>query len=388
MLLPYKVKNRPERFPYATLAIIAINFVVFAFTTDCLVIRESVVKSYAFGLGVSPLWAFFSASFLHAEPFHILGNMFFLWIFGPSVEGRLGIPRYLTVYFVTGFCGDLLHAAFMGSSPTIGASGCIMGVLGAYWYLFAWSPVCIFYWIYFFWRGVFEVAAQWVIAIYVLMDMANGFLSASVGAKGGVANFVHVGGAFTGALLCMAFKVKRDTMEMSEAKAVHADMKDLSILPLSALQTMLEDDPGNPELIRAAIKPAISFSQESIIHEAMAKAGPSMLDKDPGLVAYYLLTFHGDPRLYQAVHLLKAAGTIERTGDIRQAMGLYHYAIRNYPPSTDIEMAFYRMAQCYWKGFRDSKNATACLAEMQKRYPMGSLRPYAEGLVREMGSVG
>jgi membrane associated rhomboid family serine protease len=387
MLLPYRVKNRPERFPIATLVIIVVNVIVYAATTDGLTIRESVVKSFAFGLGRTPLWNCLTSMFLHADPFHIAGNMFFLWIFGPSVEGRLRIPRYLAVYFAAGLCGNLLQGLLMGSGLTIGASGCIMGVLGSFWYLFAWSPVCIFYWFYIFWRGTFEVAALWVIAAYVVMDMGEGFLLGSIGMKGGVANFAHVGGAFAGALLCLSFRAKRDSIEMSEAKAVHADMKDISILPLSALQTMIEEDPGNPELIRAAIKPAISFGQESIIHEAMAKAGTSMLDKDPGLVAYYLLTFHGDPRLYQAVHLLRGAGVMERNGDLRQAMSLYYYVIRNYPPSPDIEMAFYRMAQCYWKGFGDGHNAGACLAEMQKRYPTGALRPYAQGLSREIGSV-
>jgi membrane associated rhomboid family serine protease len=157
MLLPYRVKNRPEHFPIATLAIIVINLVAYAATTDGLIIRDSVVKAYAFGLGKTPLWTFVTAAFLHGDPFHIAGNMFFLWIFGPSVEGRLGVPRYIGLYFAAGLCGDILHALLMGSGLTIGASGCIMGVLGAFWYLFAWSPVCIFYWFYFFWRGTLKL---------------------------------------------------------------------------------------------------------------------------------------------------------------------------------------------------------------------------------------
>jgi len=163
MLLPYRVKNPPARFPYVTVSLIAVNVIVFGLTSDYfLVVREGVVKSYAFQLWKTPFLNSFASAFLHGGIFHLLGNMWFLWIFGPAVEDRLGAGKFLGVYFATGLVGDLsqalLDVAFLGEpQPVIGASACIMGLAGAYWFAFPFSKVCVFYWIWLFWRGVFGV---------------------------------------------------------------------------------------------------------------------------------------------------------------------------------------------------------------------------------------
>jgi len=167
LFLPYRVKNPWKHFPYTTVAIIAVNVLVYSLTTESFLhIREEVVEGYAFQFGVSSFMSLFYAMFLHQDIFHIGGNMLFLWVFGPAVEDRLRPGRYLLVYFATGIVGALLQSfidtAAGHSAPCIGASGCIMGVMGAYWYLFSWSTVCVFYWI-FIRLGVWEIDAFWVI---------------------------------------------------------------------------------------------------------------------------------------------------------------------------------------------------------------------------------
>lgn len=386
MLIPYRVKNPTKNFPVATVAIIAINCLVYMFTTNNLLqIKESVVNSYAFGLGASPIFNFFSAIFLHADPFHLIGNMLFFWVFGPPVEDRLGIPRYIGLYLITGFAGDILQALFdqiIFGHPQlgIGASGCIMGIVGAYWYLFSWSTVCVFYWFGLIFHGVWEVAAIWMIALYVFIDIAEGVFSGALKGAGGVANFAHVGGAVAGMFLCIAMRAKRDSEAMSEAKAIHADMGDLSSLPVHALESMLEEDKGNPELIRAAIQPAMRMGRESMIHTAMRDAGLSLIDKDPGLVVHYLVDLHGDPTLYQPMHLLRLAGILERANDPSQALLVYRYIVNTYPSVPDAETAFYRMAHCYWNTLHNGQSARACLQEMATRFPNGPMFQFGKTL--------
>jgi membrane associated rhomboid family serine protease len=390
VLLPYRVKNPTKRFPIATLSIIAINVVVFGLTCgDGLQIRESVLNSYAFALGTSPVLNFFTAAFLHMDPIHLLGNMLFFWIFGPPVEDRLGIPRFLALYFVAGLCGDLLQAvldlSMAGHSmPGIGASGCIMGVLGAYWYLFSWSTVCVFYWFGWFWHGVWEVQALWVIGLYFVMDIGEGILSGAMGVSGGVANFAHVGGSVAGALLCLAMRMKRDTEAVSEAKAMQADMKDLSLVPLYSLRAMLEQDPQNGELLRAMITPALRQRNQAAIDEAFTRAGTSLIDTDPELVAYYLIDLQGAGSIYQPMHLLHLAGLLERSGDTQKALRAYRVIADRFASAPETETALYRMAQCSWNAHKDSETARSCLAEMAKRFPKGEMTPYGRALWQQI----
>jgi len=386
VLIPYGVKNPPKRFPIATVSLIAINVIVYALTTQSfLEIRESVLKQYAFQLGSSPFLNFISAAFLHFDLFHILGNMLFLWVFGPPVEDRLGMPKYLGLYFITGLVGDLCQAAvdsavYGSIRPGIGASGCIMGVVGAYWFLFPWSTVCVFYWLGWFYRGVSEIRALWVIGLYVLMDVVEGVFFGS----GGVANFAHVGGAFAGILLCLAVRAKRDTEAMSDARAIQADSRDLSNMPFHALQTMLEQDPHNVEILRAMIGPAMRLGQQGAVDQAMQAFGPELITKDPNLVAHYLTVLQGKPDIYQSVHLLRLAGLLERSGDPANAVQIYKLIADGRPTDPAAETALYRVAHCSWNAFHDAVTARSYLMRIRERFPNGEMMAFARQLWNQM----
>jgi len=388
-VIPYRVKNPAAGFPFATACLIAINVIIYCLTSEnLLVIKDHILNRYGFTMGASPVQNILTASFLHAEPTHLLGNMLFLWVFGGPVEDRLKIPRYLLVYLLTGCAGWLLQGALdlaaMGkATPGIGASGCIMGILGAYWYLFPLSTVCLAYFVWFFfriWYGIWEVAALWVIGFYLIGDLAYGALFGASGIGGGVAYFAHVGGGFTGVLICLLLRPKRDTEAISEAKAIQADLKDITLLPLHALEPMLEEDPCNPELIRALVKPALSLNQKEAIDRAMARAGPEMVDKDPDFVLYYLTVLDGKVEIYRPVHLLRLAMAMERRGRPEQAIHIYQMLDSAYPTAPDVETALYRMASCYWNSFKDAENARNCLREMARRFPKGQMTPYGRAL--------
>jgi membrane associated rhomboid family serine protease len=347
-------------------------------------IRPDVLAGYGFILGKTPFYTYFTAVFLHADPFHLLGNMLFLWVFGPSVEDRLGVGRFLGMYFLSGFIGDLMQAGLGAAEgrylPGIGASGCIAGLLGAYWYMFSWSTVCVFYWIGWLWHGVWEVAAGWVVGLFFAKEVLFGYLMRSAGQGGGVANFAHVGGVLGGLLICLALRAKRDSSELSEARAIQADMKDLSLMPLHALQTMLESDPLNTQLIRAMVKPAYNLNKVGVIHDAMARAGTAMIEADPTFVAYYLTTLRGESGIYQPVQLLRLAGVLERAGEASQALQVYSLISQRDATSQDAETALYKMANCYWTTFHDVQNARNCLREMATRFPNGPMTPYGRNL--------
>jgi membrane associated rhomboid family serine protease len=146
----------------------------------------------SFSIALLPL---FTSMFLHGGILHLFGNMLFLWIFGDNVEGRLGHLRYLLFYIICGVAASAFHALMNPESliPTIGASGAIYGVLGAYWLCFPHSLVTIFYWFYILF-GTFQMRASWVLGIYVGLDIFKGLNDTG----GNVAVWAHIGGFFAG----------------------------------------------------------------------------------------------------------------------------------------------------------------------------------------------
>ena len=134
----------------------------------------------------------FTSMFLHGGWMHLLGNMWFLWIFGDNVEERLGAIRYLIFYVIVGTVGALAQAFSSPSStlPMIGASGAIAGVLGGYVMLFPRAKVVTFVGIPFLWH-IRDVPAWFFLGVWFLGQ----FL---IGSNSGVAWMAHVGGFLAG----------------------------------------------------------------------------------------------------------------------------------------------------------------------------------------------
>ncbi len=344
MLIPYRVKNPWKRFPYATLSIIALNVMIYALTTDYfLVIRDEAVQKFAYDFGRSSFFAIFSAMFLHENIIHIAGNMLFFWVFSPPVEDRLGIPKYLLLYFSAGIIGflaqALLDVMIAGNTlPALGASGAIMGVMGAYWYLFSWSTVCVFYWIGWFFHGVWEIRAFWVIGVSLALDLAEGIYFASVHGGNGVANFAHVTGGATGILLCLALRMKRDSDAVSRAKETQAEMRDLSLMPLRDLETMRQADPLNVDVLHAMLAQTVRMGREDMMVRAFREAGPQLVDKDPGLVQSYIFQLHGDPKAFTPQQLMRLAAYAELSQQPQRALDTYQLIHDQYPDSAETRM--------------------------------------------------
>ena len=140
---------------------------------------------------------FFSYMFLHGGFFHLLGNMWFLYIFGDNVEDRLGPSRFLAFYILSGIAAVLIHLVTNWHSrlPTIGASGAIAGVMGAYFLLFPRSKVLTMVPIFFF-PLLFELPAVFFLGYWVLIQFL--YASVSHGQAGGVAWWAHIGGFIFG----------------------------------------------------------------------------------------------------------------------------------------------------------------------------------------------
>ena len=189
--------------PLFNIAFIVLNTAAFIFQVS---LPDRTLVSFMYTYGVVPAhlsWiSVFTSMFLHGGWLHFLGNMLYLWIFGDNVEDRLGHLRYALFYVGCGVAAALAHVYMNPGStiPTIGASGAIAGVMGAYFVLYPHSRVLALVPLFIIWE-VIEVPAIIFLGIWFLMQFFSGVGSITSGPTvqtGGVAFWAHVAGFATG----------------------------------------------------------------------------------------------------------------------------------------------------------------------------------------------
>lgn len=171
--------------------------------------------SLAWSGGTVPAFAFislFSSLFLHGGWMHLIGNMLYLWVFGDNVEDKLGSVRFIFFYLLCGVIASLVHVSMDPTStiPTVGASGAISGVLGAYLVLFPKARVLTLIPIFIFLQ-VAELPALIVLGLWFALQFINGMVSVGSGTAGmgGVAWWAHVGGFVAGMVFVLPLRKHR-----------------------------------------------------------------------------------------------------------------------------------------------------------------------------------
>jgi membrane associated rhomboid family serine protease len=147
-----------------------------------------------------------TSMFMHGGWMHLIGNMWFLWIFGNNVEDAMGHARFVVFYLLCGIAAAALQTSLQPDSviPMVGASGAIGGVMGAYVVMYPRVNVHLFV-VLGFYVNTFAVPAYFMLGYWILLQLVSGAMS--VGAEGGgVAFWAHVGGFFAGALLSFVFR--------------------------------------------------------------------------------------------------------------------------------------------------------------------------------------
>ncbi|HTQ11053.1 MAG TPA: rhomboid family intramembrane serine protease [Fimbriimonadaceae bacterium] len=379
MLLPVRSKNPPESIPFATIGLILINFVVYGCTSNGLEVNESAVQRFAITGHSFDVVHIFTSMFLHADPFHILGNMFFLYLFGFAVEGRMKSVKFLILYLVSGAAGDALHhvifAQFHPDIPSFGASGAIMGVLGAALYMFPHAKVTMFYGIGYLWWGTTDWAMWCVGLLYLGFDV----LMALIGLADGVGHYAHIGGAVAGFAIAAALRVKRDSKDASGAKATLSETKEYQTLTRLELESLHRLQPENTEIVvnwvyRSMRDPA-GVRQNCI--DAFVRLFPKIVrEEEPGPVAVCLLSLNLPSNAVPSRYVGELAGRLERSGDNVTALRLYDLILAD--PSAapaDAESAIFRVAMLSESAMGNYARAQICYREILAKYPMG---PFAE----------
>ncbi|HXE74256.1 MAG TPA: rhomboid family intramembrane serine protease [Candidatus Xenobia bacterium] len=215
-MIPLRDANPSRRWPLITLLVILANALIFLYEVT---LGPAQLQQFVFTFGVVParltgaappalpagggIETLLTSMFLHAGWLHLIGNMWFLWIFGDNVEDYLGHLRFLLFYLFCGLAAGLIHIVFNLSSmlPTVGASGAIAGVLGAYLLLFPRARILTLVPVFFVF--LMEIPAYVILIYWFVLQFLSGTVSIVEGsaAQGGVAWWAHVGGFVVGLAL-------------------------------------------------------------------------------------------------------------------------------------------------------------------------------------------
>jgi membrane associated rhomboid family serine protease len=222
-MIPFR-DNIPSRsFPVITILLIVINVTAFFYELTLGPYLEPFLRDYGIVPAAVLAWPetdlpvsvvalpFLTSMFLHGGWLHLIGNMWYLWIFGDNIEDRLGHFTYLVFYLLAGFGAGLVHTILNYDTiiPSIGASGAIAGVLGAYFLSYPRARVLTLVPIFIFIQ-IIEVPALVVLGLWFIMQFFYGAssLAASTANAGGVAWWAHVGGFVIGMILIGLFPRK------------------------------------------------------------------------------------------------------------------------------------------------------------------------------------
>ncbi len=216
-MIPIRDAIRSKHFPAVNILIIGLNIIVFLWE----LIQGPHLEEALFIFGLVPIrysnpelsthfttfqqfLPFLTSMFLHGGFLHILGNMWFLYIFGDNIEDRLGHIRYLIFYIFCGVAAGLVHLLTNWDSkiPTIGASGAISGVMGAYLLLYPRARIMTLIPIFFFFQFV-EIPAFIFLGYWLFLQLFSASLTPSN--VGGIAFWAHIGGFISGLIFIKIF---------------------------------------------------------------------------------------------------------------------------------------------------------------------------------------
>jgi membrane associated rhomboid family serine protease len=213
-MFPLYDTARSRKFPLINLLLIAAN--AYAFFQE-MQMGPGALENFIFAYGLIPaeFWGnpsvewmtIFSSMFLHGGWFHILSNMWVLFIFGDNVEARMGSLGYLIFYLASGTAAGLLQAYILPSSqvPMIGASGAVAGVLGAYLILFPQSRVASLVPIFFIFTLV-ELPAFVFLLFWFISQLYSGLFAIQGGGGSGIAWWAHIGGFVFGVFIALFYR--------------------------------------------------------------------------------------------------------------------------------------------------------------------------------------
>jgi membrane associated rhomboid family serine protease len=380
-----------------TYSLIAANVIVFL----CLLPLGPVVITSNFGLSPShaSMLYILTSMFVHVNPLHLLWNMLFLWLFGPSVEDVLGRVRFTGLYILSGFIAAMLHAFIVrnfmpafADVPVIGASGAIAGILGVFAVRFYRTGIRVFWWL--LWRcGSFTIPAKFGLGIWFIQQFAGGVFSvlspllpetsfaAVLGHRlfgDGVSYWSHIGGMGFGTAVAFLLGLQLEGTKEYLLDDARVSMERGSTWHAAEhLSAVLACDPENAD-VHASLAMTYAMQQDAdlaVAHyqkaielflkrEEFEKAISSFIE----LRSFYR---HAEIGLHYEFQLARHMDEADRH---EHALQLFKEIIAEHPDTPEAEVSLVRVGSLYLNKLANPKEAVSCFDRFLKEYPNSSWR--------------
>lgn len=397
-LLPIRTDRTLRAVPYVTYSLCFLNLFVFLHELGLSAAdRYQYTSQWGFSLAHPSLVTLFTHAFLHADIFHIAGNLLLLWLVGTVLETGIGSILFLLLYFASLVSslllyGSITQAVSPGASEIhlVGASGAIAGVTGfaAFRYyrmrtltvvLFLIVPV---YWNWFplWWYAVYFAAIETFLGIQQVIGGEGDY----------VAHWAHIGGLGLGVLTAVLMKMfkegKREFVLEDVAKATTgARLEDRS---LQELEQLLRERPDDPELLEAVAALWVVNGNLAQSREIYLRAIPLFIAAgQPDRAAIdYLNVLHAFPdEVLEPRTQMKLASTLEGQGHFTEAVQAFTLVVKHAPQHDDAQTALLRAAQIYQRHLGDMTTAGQYLQALLQRYPTSPFRRLAQERLQVIG---
>jgi len=210
-MFPLRDENPSYQFPLVVIALIVVNGIVFMLEASAPNMEQvfyiygtipAVITGKQAVEGNLGVWTLFTSMFLHGNLWHLVGNMYFLWLFGDNIEWVMGRFRFLLFYLTCGLIAGGVHVLMSPSSslPSVGASGAIAGVMGLYLVTYPSARILTLMTFFYYWRVVTVPAAFWL-GFWFLFQILGGVMLFGLPETGGIAYWAHIGGFVAGILV-------------------------------------------------------------------------------------------------------------------------------------------------------------------------------------------
>lgn len=380
LLVPVRTDAPIRRRPWINHALIAVNVLAY-FATDVLAARlnlgeeKDLKRRLMLSLSAPDVTQFFTYQFLHADFWHLLGNMLFLWVFGNSVNSKMGHLPYLLFYLACGVFSGVGFAA-VSDGNLMGASGAIAGVTTAYLVLFPRSEVTVFYWLWIY-IGTMHVQALLLIGLKIIMW--DNILAPNLTSRGdvdSVAYSAHLAGYLFGCVVC-AF--------MLLIRALPRDEYDMLALikryrQRRQFRAIMADADARAQATFGRVARPVSSVMARPVEEAppeipdeitvlRAEVGDLLTKGDYSAAAdrYEELTAKAPEQCLSRRQMLLVANQLMALGRHPQAAAAYEKFLKAYPTDSDIVQIKLLLGIIYAKYLRQYHAAERYLRECVSR---------------------
>ncbi len=358
MLIPIGTDRRRHGFAWATIILIAANFYVF-FVLQ----HEPGASNFPLVWSRFQWWMPVTYLFAHGGISHLLGNMLFLWVFGPHAEDALGRGRFILLYFSAGFASAALHVlASMLLYPSdlavglVGASGAIMGVVALF--VLRFHGVRVRFFIWFILPYVFSVRALWVGIAYLVVDLGGALMGVAGWGVGDVAHWAHVGGFLAGAIWAWALRLPEEgTHEIRHTEARKLVAAGAWRSAAKLLEERIDARPGDAELHgeAAACYEQIHDGREHAISHWNEHLRLLLLARryDEAIQGFRELTERYRPRDFDPALLIRIGAAAEARSADDLALAAWMAVAQAHPDSAQAPTAALRAARLLQRKGRD-----------------------------------